>query len=115
MNYQKYADKAYTKIKQYGSPITVKRAGKKEYNTATNTYTDSGEEYTGFAIQRNFNQHNIDGTNIKFGDVLFMASLNGEPMSNDTVTFGGKSYTVVSVQTMNPDGNTDIFYNIQAR
>ena len=115
MNYQKYADKAYTKIKQYGSPITIKHSGKREYNPATNTYTDGGTEITGFAILRNYNQYNIDGTNIRIGDVQFMASLNGLPKSNDSITFGNKNYTVVNVDVMNPDGNTDIFYIIQAR
>lgn len=115
MNYQKYADKAYTKIKQYGSPISIKRSGKKQYDPATNTYTDSGAQLEGFAIMRNYNQHNIDGTNIRIGDVQFMACLDGEPKSNDSITFGSKNYTVVNVDVMNPDGNTDIFYTIQAR
>ena len=44
-----------------------------------------------------------------------MASLNGLPKSNDSITFGNKKYTVVNVDVMNPDGNTDIFYTIQAR
>lgn len=115
MSYQKYADKAYSKIKQYGSPITVKRSGKRVYDKATNTYTDTGAEFGGVAIQRSFDQKNIDGTNIKFGDVLFMASVEQRPQSNDTVVFGGKSYTVVNVDPMNVDGITDIFVNIHAR
>lgn len=115
MNYTKYADKAFTKIKQYGSPIIIKRSGKKEYDPTTNTYTDSGLEITGFAICRNYNQHNIDGTNIKFGDVMFMAKLPNRPQSNDTVIFGGRTYTVINVDPMNVDGNVDIFVNIQAR
>lgn len=115
MNYQKYADKAYTKIKQYGSPITVKRAGKKQYDPATNTYTDTGIEFGGYAIQRNFDQKNIDGTNIKFGDVMFMASLDDRPKSNDEVSFKGHKYTVIDCQPMNPNGDVDIFVNIHAR
>lgn len=115
MNYQKYADKAYTKIKKYGSAIKIKRAGKKVYDATTNTYTDSGEEFSGVAIRRNFNQRNIDGTNIKFGDVLFMAQLPKTPQSNDEVTFGGKKYTVVNADPMNVDGSVDVFVNIQAR
>ena len=115
MNYQKYADKAYIKIKQYGSPILLKRAGKKQYDPATNTYTDTGIEFGGYAIQRNYDQKNIDGTNIKFGDVLFMASLSEKPLSNDAIIFEGKHYTVINCQSMNPNGKTDIFYTIQAR
>lgn len=115
MNYQKYADKTFSKLKQKGSPITIKRSGKKVYDETTNTYIDNGEEFSGVAIQRNFNQKNIDGTNIKFGDVLFMAQLSKRPQSNDIVTFGGRTYTVINVDPMNVDGNVDIFVNIQAR
>ena len=115
MSYDKYAKKAYAKLKQYGSPITIKRSGRKVYDKTTNTYIDNGEEFSGVAIQRNFDQKNIDGTNIKFGDVLFMAQLPKRPQSNDTVVFGDMSYTVVNVEPMNVDGRTDIFVNIQAR
>lgn len=115
MNYQKYADKAFDKLKQYGSSITIKRSGKKVYDKTTNTYIDNGEEFSGVAIQRNFDQRNIDGTNIKFGDVLFMAQLKKRPQSNDSVVFGGRTYTVINVDPMNIDGSVDIFVNIQAR
>lgn len=115
MNYQKYADKAYAKIKQYGSPITVQRAGEKEYDKDSNTYTDKGEVFSGYAIQRNFAMRDIDGTNIRMGDVLFMASLSEQPQPDDIVTFKSKTYTVVNVTVLNPDGNTNIFFNIQAR
>lgn len=113
--YQKYADKALEKLKKYGSVITIKRAGKKVYDKQTNTYIDTGEEFSGVAIQRNFNQRNIDGVNIRFGDVLFMAQLPQRPQSNDTVTFAGRKYTVINVEPMNVDGSIDIFVNIQAR
>lgn len=115
MNYQKYADKAFAKIKQFGSAITVKRSGKKVYDKKTNTYTDTGEEFSGYAIQRNFDQRNIDGTNIKFGDVLFMAVMEQRPQSNDTVTFGGRKYTVIDVEPLNVDGSVDIVVNVHAR
>lgn len=115
MNYSKYANKAYTKIKQYGSPIKITRSGGKIYNQITNTYENNGKEINGFALLSSFDQKNIDGTNIQFGDVLFFSSLDDTPKSNDTVLYNGKSYTVVNVDVFAPDGKTDIFYNIQAR
>lgn len=115
MNYSKYAKKAYSKIKQYGSPITVTRAGNKTYNVETNSYDDNGKTISGYSLLSSFNQKDIDGTNIKFGDILFFASLDDVPKSNDTVLYNGKSYTVVNVDVFAPDGKTDIFYNIQAR
>lgn len=115
MNYIKYANKAYSKIKQYGSPITIIRSGSRVYNPETNEYEDNGEKINGYSLLNNFNQKNIDGTNIKFGDVLFFASLEKPPKTNDSVLFNGKTYTVVNVSVFAPNGVTDIFYNIQAR
>ena len=115
MNYTPYADKAYTKLKQYGSVIMITHSGKKMYDEQTNTYVDEGTTITGVAIQRNYRQKDIDGTNIRMGDVQFMASLNGRPQSNDKITFGNRNYTVINVDPMNVDGSVDIFVNIQAR
>ena len=115
MNYVPYADKAYTKIKKYGSTITVTHSGSKVYNPETDEYEDTGSTVVGVAIQRNYSQKDIDGTNIRIGDINFMASLNGKPYSNDVIEFKGNQYTVVRAIPLNPDGTTDIFWNIQAR
>lgn len=114
MNYQKYAIKAFDKLKEKGGVIKIKRSNKK-YDKKTNTYTGTDEEFGGYAVRLNFNLKNIDGTNIKFGDSLFMASLEKRPQQNDTVEFKGKTYTIQNVEPCNPNGETDIFYNIQAR
>ena len=115
MNYTPYADKAYTKIKKHGSTITVTHSGSKVYNPDTDEYTDTGSTVVGVAIQRNYSQKDIDGTNIRIGDVNFMASLNGKPYSNDEIEFEGNKYTVVLAIPLNPNGKTDIFWDIQAR
>ena len=115
MNYQKYADKAFEKIKKYGSAIMITHSGESVYNEETDEYADSGTTVTGVAIQRNYAQRDIDGTNIKMGDIQFMASLNGKPYSNDKIEFEGNTYTVINVSVLAPDGKTDIFYTIQAR
>lgn len=115
MNYSKYANKAYSKIKQYGSPITVTRSGSMVYNDITNKYDNSGKTIQGYSLLSSFDQKNIDGTNIQFGDVLFFAVLDDVPKSNDTVLYNGKSYTIVNVEKLSPNGKTDIYYNIQAR
>lgn len=115
MNYQKYANKVFAKLKEKGSPITVKRSGKKTYDPKTNKTTDNGVEFKGYACQFSFDQKDIDGTNIRFEDVRFMAALDGRPQSNDTVTFEGKTYTVINARPFNVNGKTDIYYTIQAR
>jgi hypothetical protein len=115
MNYQKYADKAYSKIKQYGSSVEIVRSGNKKYNPTTNKYEDETDSIYGFALQGNFTQDNIDGTNIRIGDVLLTCVLNGKPKSNDTVVFQGNSYTIINVNVFSPDGETVIYYKVQAR
>ena len=115
MNYQPYADKANVKLAKYGATIEVHRAGKREYNKQTNTYTDSGETFSGKAVQMLYDQRDIDGTNIKKGDIKFLAQLPKRPLSNDTVTFGGKTFTVINSEPLNPDGSVDIIVYIQAR
>ena len=115
MNYQKYSDKAYEKLKKYGSTIMIKQSGQKEYDPATNTYVDNGLSVVGVAIQRQYSQKDIDGTNIRMGDVEFMASLNGKPQTNDEIEFEGKRYTVILANPLNLNGKTDIFWKIQAR
>lgn len=116
MNYQKYADKAYSKIKQYGSAIIITHSeDDKVYNPATDEYESTGSTVLGVAIQRNYNQRDIEGTNIKIGDIQFMASLSGEVFPNDTIEFEGKNYTVINAQPMNVNGKVNIFWIIQAR
>lgn len=115
MNYGKYQKVAYTKIKQYGSPIKVNRIDGNIYNPETNKYEENEEVITGYALQNSYNQSNIDGTNIRAGDIYFLSVLDGIPKSNDTVTFNHKTYTVVNVDVLSPDGNVNIYYKIQAR
>lgn len=115
MRYGKYAAKAMDRIARYGSPLTVRRSGGMSYDAGTDTYTGGGEEIHGHAVQMRLDQRDADGTNVRIGDVLLMAALDGEPRSNDTAVYGGRSYTVVSVESVRPDGVTDIYYRIQAR
>lgn len=115
MNYTPYADKAYTKIKKYGSAIMITHSGEKVYNPETNEYEDTGSTVCGVAIQRNYSQRDIDGTNIRIGDINFMASLDGKVFSNDTIEFEGNTYTLIRAIPLNPNGKTDIFWDIQAR
>ena len=115
MNYGKYERKAAEKIRQYGSPVTVTSSAGQVYDREHDTYANAGKECTGFALQGRFDQRNVDGTNIRIGDILLICSLDGVPRSNDTVTFGGKRYVAVSVEPLSPDGKTAIYYRIQAR
>lgn len=116
MNYQKYKDKAETKINQYGSPCKIIRKGDNEvYDEETDTYKGDDIEIKGVALMRNYDLRDIDGTVIQMNDVEFLASFSEMPQTGDTIIFGSKSYTVVRAKPLNPNGLLDIFYTIQAR
>lgn len=115
MNYDKYQTKAYTKIKQYGSVIKIIRSNGNVYNPKTNEYVKNEETISGYALQSSFKQNNIDGTNIRIGDVCFLAVLDSVPKTNDSVIFCDKTYTVINIDVLSPDGTTNIYYRIQAR
>lgn len=44
-----------------------------------------------------------------------MCIFDKEPVVGDVIKMGGKDYTVVRVNALNPDGNCVIYYDIQAR
>ena len=115
MNYEKYQKKAFDKVKKYGSSIIIKRIVDSQYNPNTNKYEDETVEIKGVALQLNFEQRDIDGTNVKYGDVKFMAVLNGTPQTNDKMEFEGKSYVIIYPRPLNLNGKTDIYCIIQAR
>lgn len=115
MNYQKYADKAYEKIKQYGSFCKVIQAGGKQYNAETDEYESTESKLTGYALETNNKQSNMASENVRFSDVFLLCVLSGKPQSNDEIIFGDNTYTIVDVQTFSPDGNAKIYYKVQAR
>ena len=58
---------------------------------------------------------NINGTTIKAGDVNIMCIFDSKPEVNDVIQFGTKEYNCVSIDEVNPDGNTVLYYTIQGR
>lgn len=46
---------------------------------------------------------------------MMMCHLEKTPEVNDKVTFGGKEYTVINIEAINPDGLCVIYYNLQLR
>lgn len=115
MNYKKIADKAYSKIRQYGSECIIKRVTGSVYNPVTNKYEGAEDDVKGYALQSSFNMENIDGTNIKAGDILLMCVFDKEPKINETVLFGGNQYKIISLASVNPDGKNVMYYKAQCR
>jgi len=115
MNYEAIQKKALAKIKQYGKAITLTRITEGEYVPEDNSYSETKTIIDGVALQGSFSLQNVDGTNIRFGDVRFMAVLSDVPAVDDEIIFGSNFYHVVNISKLSPDGATDIYYEIQAR
>ena len=114
-DYNKYRNKAREKITQYGNPITLIHEGEKVYNPSSNEYEGSEERIQGVALQLTYSTRFVDGNNIKMGDIKFMAVLDIKPITDDKLEYNGKTYTIVSIKEVNPNGEEPIYYDIQAR
>ena len=116
MNYQKYAEKAKAKISQYGSPCKViRKDANEQYDEEKDEYIGTDTEINGSAIISTYSSSDIDGTNIKMGDVRIMCVLESPPMVEDRIQVGGKEYSILDVSELNIDGNTVIYYKVHGR
>lgn len=115
MNYEKYASKAKSKISKYGGDCVIVRKSEETYNPETNEYEAEEERIEGKCLVSSYDASNIDGTNIKSGDIKVMAVLGSAPKTGESIEISGKTYTVISWSELNPDGAKNIYYTIQAR
>lgn len=115
MNYNKIAKSAKKTIIKNGSPCYIKRVNEPVYNHDTHEYEGVDVVINGYAVQDSFAVENIDGTNIKTGDVRLMCVFDGVPLVDDSLFIGDNKYTVISIRKVQPDGVTVIYYDIQGR
>lgn len=115
MNYSKYRNTAKSKLGKYGADCVVVRTSDEKYNPETNEYERQSEEIKGKCLVTSFDASDVDGTNVKAGDVRIMAVLDKEPETGDFITVGTRTYSVVSWSEQNPNSDTAIFYTIQGR
>jgi len=115
MNYSKLSQKVFNALKKNGGICKVVRTLEETFNEETCEYEKTEKIIEGYAVQNTFNLANVNGTTIQAGDVNLMCSLSEKPLPTDKIEFGETEYSIVSIAPFNPDGSTDIFYNIQAR
>lgn len=115
MDYSKLSVKAKDKINKYGGDVAIIRNGDVTYNEETNTYDSNDVTISGKGILSSIDSSFINGTTVMYGDVSMMCYLDSEPVVNDKLIFGGKQYTVVNIESVNPDGKCVIYYNLQLR
>lgn len=119
-----------TAIKQLGLPPTGKGAALTLHKvTAGGDYIPGGGEtaptvtdYAGSGIRTAYKLADVDGTLVQSSDVRFLVSpllQNGGDMPvagvNDSLTFGGIVYNIISCKPWNYDGETSIGFIIQGR
>jgi hypothetical protein len=104
-----------------GAELTVTRTVKGPRNPDTGATVDVVTTYPGSGLRETYQQKDVDGTNIKAGDVKFIVSpvqADGtdmpQPTTVDKILFGGKTYTVVQVNPWDYVGLA-VGFEVQAR
>lgn len=115
MNYNHTADRITKILKKYGSLCLFEVKEKSVYNPLTNEYENENRTIGGYAVRENYNNDIIDGSLIQAGDVRFVCSFKQKPKIGNILKFGKDTYTIINVETINPNGEIDVVYIIQAR
>lgn len=114
-----YADLALTAsriLAEYGQFISLSREAGRTYAPGTGGFTGGAPTtWTGNGATFNYNNRDIDGVQVKAGDVrLLLEAVSTEPEPGDQVTIGSVEYYAVAVEPLSP-GGTAVIYNIQLR
>jgi len=117
VDYAGIQSKAETKIKDYGSPITIRITERGSYNATSDSYTESNTDYATYGLRREYNHQELTGTLIKSNDVEFMISDDGLPAlrqdDNISIIDGDSTWYPVRITPLKP-GGTILLYKIQA-
>lgn len=99
-----------------GQQITITTVTTGAYNPATGGVSNTETVQTGVGLPIAYKASEIDGTNIRRGDVKVIVAASGltEPKVNGQVSFIGFTGTIKNVEIVFPDGNP-IIYRLQVR
>lgn len=104
-----------------GAELTLIRTVKGSRDPDTGAATEVVTNYLGSGLRETYQQSDVDGTNIKVGDVKFLVSPvlidktdMPQPASTDKIRFDGKVYAVVQVNPWNYAGLA-VGFEVQAR
>jgi len=99
-----------------GQQITITTVTTGAYSTVTGGVTSAEDVQTGVGVPVAYKASEIDGTNIKRGDVKVIVAASGltEPKVNGQASFIGFTGTIKNVEIVAPDG-TPIVYKLQVR
>ncbi|API58095.1 hypothetical protein BSL82_01275 [Tardibacter chloracetimidivorans] len=121
--YTAMRQRAAASIQDKGAAVTVtyRTAGAYDPATGTSAITTATEDGYGVVLPFSTGLRKMAGTNIQMGDMqLLLATLaaDGEaltaPNVDDTVLIGSKTYTIIDIAPLAPDG-TDLLYTCTIR
>jgi len=99
-----------------GQPITITTVTTGAYSPSTGGVSSTETVQTGVGVPIAYKASEIDGTNIRRGDVKVIVAGSGitEPKVNGQVSFIGFTGTIKNVEVVAPEG-TPIVYKLQVR
>lgn len=115
-----YANLAATSrrlLEQFGTSAVLTRTTLGSYDPASGTTgTATVTNYACYAARFEYAQRDIDGTLVRSGDQRIYLDVQDTvmPRTGDTVTLGGRTYTVVTARAIDP-ALTAVLYEVQAR
>lgn len=102
-------------ISQYGFTVSIKRIVHGDYRTDIQEALATPQNYTAKIVRTNFQISEIDGDNIKAGDVKALVAVGTwEPQVGDQVTIDGEVFFVMDYWPLSP-GGVDVLYTVQLR
>lgn len=114
--YDSFVALALDLLGRKGQQITITTVTTGAYNPATGGVSNTETVQTGVGVPVGYKASEIDGTNIRRGDVKVIVAGSGitEPKVNGQVSFIGFTGTIKNVEVVAPDG-TPIVYKLQVR
>lgn len=116
-DYSNIAETAVAQINDKGRDVSLVRHTDGTLNIDTDTISgDSDTTVTVRALITNFNKRDVAAGLVEVGDLQVIIAASGvtRPTTNDKITDGGLTYTIVTVSEIKP-GDTAILYKLQVR
>jgi len=116
-NYTNLAKTAQRLLTNFGASVLYVDSVRNTYDPVTNTIITAAQEYSVKGAKLNYSLGNVDGENIKQGDVRLLMEARGLPVTpspDGEVLIGDVRWKVISVLEINPAA-IPVYYELQLR
>lgn len=115
MNYVELANHTKKLIAKYGKTLILRSYSAATYDPVTMTYVNGAAiDIQISAVEEAYKDYEIDGTQIRAGDMRFLASSAVVPTTSMKIVIDGAEWEIVKINPMRP-GEVTLYYEIQAR